>query len=57
MNQSFDDNYIQLWYHFFLKANETKYPEPSKLAKKFLRVPASVERIYNISGALQEYFF
>jgi hypothetical protein len=30
------------------KENETKYPEPSKLAEKFLRVPASV----NISGLI-----
>ena len=37
----------------FWKENETKYPELSKLAKKFLGVPASeadVERMFNISG-------
>ena len=37
----------------FWKENETKYPDLSKLAKKFLGVPASeadVERMFNISG-------
>ncbi len=34
------------------KENETKYPEPSKLAEKFLRIPASVERMFNISGLI-----
>ena len=34
----------------FWKENETKYLEPSKLAKKFLGVPASVARMFKISG-------
>ncbi len=37
----------------FWKENETKYPELSKLVKRFLGVPSSeadVERMFNISG-------
>ncbi len=39
----------------FWKENETKYPELSKLAKKFLGVPASeadIKRMFNISGLI-----